>query len=197
MMKHKSKKKLTISGLVVIILVIIDQITKMLAASLLKGQPSFVLIKDVFELHYLENQSAAFSMDPVSLFQKIFRIPYFIEHPDVYLRVKMIFLVVMTLAVVFVLIRLYLRIPETPRFRYLNWIMITFIAGAIGNCIDRIIHNYVIDFFYFKLINFPVFNVADIYVTVSAFFLILLGLFYYKEADYEQIFPPKNKKEHV
>lgn len=197
MMKHKSKKKLTISGLVVILLVIIDQITKALAASLLKGQPPFVLIENVFELHYLENQSAAFSMDPVSLFQKIFKIPYFIEHPDVYLRVKMIFLVALTLAVVFLLIRLYLRIPQTPRFLYLDWILVVFTAGAIGNCIDRLVHNYVIDFFYFKLINFPIFNVADIYVTVSACFLIIFGLFYYKEADYEQIFPPKSKKERV
>ena len=47
---------------------------------------------------------------------------------------------------------------------------------------------------YFKLINFPIFNVADIYVTVAAFFFIILGLFYYKEEDYELIFPDKNKK---
>ena len=60
--------------------------------------------------------------------------------------------------------------------------------GALGNFIDRVFRNYVVDFFYFKLIDFPVFNVADIYVTVAAFAMIILGLFYYKEEDYNKIF---------
>ena len=53
---------------------------------------------------------------------------------------------------------------------------------------DRVARGYVVDFFYFKLIDFPVFNVADIYVTVAAFAMIILGLFYYKEEDYNKIF---------
>ena len=61
-------------------------------------------------------------------------------------------------------------------------------SGAIGNFIDRLKLGYVVDFFYFKLIDFPVFNVADIYVTVAAFAMIILGLFYYKEEDYNKIF---------
>ena len=40
-------------------------------------------------------------------------------------------------------------------------------------------------FFYFRLINFPVFNVADCYVTISAAALIILFLFYYKDSDLE------------
>ena len=36
-------------------------------------------------------------------------------------------------------------------------------AGAFGNLIDRVFRGYVVDFFYFKWIDFPVFNVADIY----------------------------------
>ena len=60
-------------------------------------------------------------------------------------------------------------------------------SGALGNFIDRIAHRYVVDFFYFELIDFPVFNVADIYVTVSAVLLILLILFYYKEDELSQI----------
>ena len=67
----------------------------------------------------------------------------------------------------------------------MNWILLFFMAGAIGNFIDRIINQYVVDFFYFKLINFPIFNVADIYVTVAAVFMLFLGLFYYKEEDFE------------
>ena len=42
-----------------------------------------------------------------------------------------------------------------------------------------------VDFFYFKLIDFPVFNVADCYVTVGAALLAVLILFYYKEDELE------------
>ena len=50
------------------------------------------------------------------------------------------------------------------------------------------------DFFYFSLINFPIFNVADIYVTVAAFLFIFLLLFIFKEDDLEKIFPSKKGK---
>ena len=61
------------------------------------------------------------------------------------------------------------------------------IAGAIGNFIDRVSQGFVVDFLYFKLIHFPVFNVADIYVTCSVFVLAFLLLFYYKEEDIDRI----------
>jgi signal peptidase II len=56
-------------------------------------------------------------------------------------------------------------------------------SGAVGNMIDRIRNQYVIDFFYVKAIDFPVFNVADIYVTVGAFLLIIALLFVYEEKE--------------
>ena len=74
----------------------------------------------------------------------------------------------------------------------MDLICILFVSGAVGNFIDRITKNYVVDFFYFKLINFPIFNVADIYVTVAAFAMIILGLFYYKEEDYNKIYAKRN-----
>ena len=56
-------------------------------------------------------------------------------------------------------------------------------AGAIGNMIDRVYHNFVVDFLYFKLINFPIFNVADCYVTIAMGLLIVLILFYYTDEE--------------
>ena len=53
--------------------------------------------------------------------------------------------------------------------------------------------DYVVDFFYFELIDFPIFNVADIYVTVSAFALAFLIMFYYKEDEFEEIFHSRNR----
>ena len=58
-------------------------------------------------------------------------------------------------------------------------------SGAIGNLIDRVRLDYVVDFIYFSLINFPIFNVADIYVTLSTIYLVILLLFVYKESDLE------------
>jgi signal peptidase II len=97
--------------------------------------------------------------------------------------------VIITIVAVVLIAWFYLfRIPAGKRYVPLNIIAIMMLAGAIGNFIDRIINHYVIDFFYFKLIDFPIFNVADIYVTVGTALLIILGIFYYKDSDYDLIF---------
>ena len=183
-----------ISGLITLILVLFDQITKYLAVINLKDKSPFEIIGNVFELRYLENQSAAFGIDLVTLLQRLFKFSYFDYYPDIFLKFKMLFFTIFTIAVVFLLIFLYYKIPNTGRFFYLNFSFILFIAGAIGNLIDRVINNYVIDFFYFKLINFPIFNVADIYVTVAAFLFIVLSFFYYKEEDFDIIFSKQLSK---
>ena len=54
----------------------------------------------------------------------------------------------------------------------------------MGNLIDRIFLHYVRDFLYFVLIDFPIFNVADIYVTLSAVALIIMILFVYSDDDF-------------
>ena len=169
------------------------QITKYFAYTKLKGQDAFVIIPDVFELRYLENQSAAFSFDPVSLLHKIFHFAYFDAHPDAFLACKMVFFVVMTIVVLVLLAILYRRIPWNRHWLAMNLILLGFMAGAIGNLIDRVIHHFVIDFFYFRLINFPIFNVADIYVTIAAFALIIVIFFVYSEKDFSSVFPSKKK----
>ncbi len=190
----KTKKEVSIAVVWVIVLVLLDRFTKLLAASYLQGKSDFVIIPGVFVLRYLRNDSAAFSLDPITLLDKIFHFEIFANDPIAFLNAKMIFFILMTIIVIILLCLLYLKIPNTRHFRFMNWILVAFIAGAIGNCIDRSIYHYVIDFFYFELIDFPVFNVADIYVTVSAFATVILCLFYYKEADYEVIFPAKKNQ---
>ena len=61
--------------------------------------------------------------------------------------------------------------------------------------IDRLRYAYVVDFFYFKLIDFPIFNVADIYVSVGTAALAVLILFYYKDSDLEELMKKKPVKE--
>lgn len=57
------------------------------------------------------------------------------------------------------------------------------LSGAVGNLIDRLTRRYVVDFIYFVPINFPKFNVADIYITVGVTVLTVLMLFYYNEEE--------------
>ena len=108
---------------------------------------------------------------------------------------KMTFFAVLTIVVLVLLAIVYQRIPLNRRFLPLNIISVGIFAGAAGNLIDRVIHHYVIDFFYFSLINFPIFNVADIYETLSAVALIIVVLFYYKEEDFSLIFTGKLQDE--
>ena len=193
-MNSKSKKQIFIGFILINLLIFLDQITKKMAVTYLKDQPAIPIIKDVFELRYLENTSAAFGMDPISFLHNIFKFEVFTENPQLYLDVRMGFFYVLTIAMVCAFIWAYLSIPGIKRFRFIDWILIFMSAGAIGNLIDRITQQYVVDFLYFKLIDFPIFNVADIYVTCAAIAFLILGIFYYKDEDFEIIFKPQKDK---
>lgn len=153
-------------------LIFVDQFTKYLAALYLKGQEPFVMIPKIFQLRYLENRGSAFGM----------------------MQNRQIFLLVITIVFLALLIWFYFRIPQNKKYRPLEVIIAAVFSGAIGNMIDRIRLQYVIDFFYFELIDFPVFNIADIYITMSGIAFFLLFLFYYKEEDFDIIFPQRKKR---
>lgn len=163
---------LFIALFLVIVLTIIDQLTKYLAITQLKDSTPHVLIKDVFELQYLENRGAAFGV-----FQN-----------------KQWIFIVFTFIVLIAVALIYVKTPLNPYYRPIRVCVIFITAGAIGNMIDRIYRNFVVDFLYFKLIDFPVFNVADIYVTLTIIILCILILFKYKENDFNFIFPNRNKQ---
>lgn len=192
-MNKKNNKTLMFSAILTSILIGLDQLTKYCAAIGLKGKPAIPIIQDVFELKYLENTSAAFGMDPISLLHNIFQFDIFQQNPQLYLNVRMGFFYILTFAMILVFIWVFIKVPALKRFIWIDFILIFMTAGAIGNLIDRMVQQYVIDFLYFKLIDFPIFNVADIYVTCSAIILLVLGIFYYKDEDIEMIFPSKKK----
>lgn len=79
------------------------------------------------------------------------------------------------------------------KYKDIRVLFVFIFSGAVGNMIDRIRLGYVIDMFDFCLINFPVFNVADIYVTCSMILLLILILFKYKDNDLEDILGKKTK----
>lgn len=175
--KKHIMKRYCFGAVMAFLLVFLDQWTKYLAVHHLKDHASLVVIKGVFELHYLENRGAAFGV----------------------LQGRKMFFIIITMLMIILMVYVYGRLPAERRFYPLHGICIALFAGAIGNFIDRIFHQYVIDFFYFSLINFPIFNVADIYVTCAMVLFIVLFLFYYKEADLDRlatlIFPWKKRGE--
>ena len=95
----------------------------------------------------------------------------------------MIIISIVLIAICYILF----KVPETKKYNILHILLVLIASGAIGNMIDRIRLEYVVDFFYFVLINFPIFNVADIYVSVACVLLAIVMLFVYKEEDLDFI----------
>ena len=159
--------------LLFILLVLVDQISKYYVRLKLAAIGSLPVIQDFFHLTYVENRGAAFGI----------------------MQNKQWFFLIITLAVLVGLLWISGKIPEEKHFVPLKACLYFVGAGAVGNMIDRVFRKYVVDFIYFSLINFPVFNVADIYVTVAAFMLVVLILFFYQEEDLNRVFSKKKEQE--
>lgn len=145
--------------LVAIAGVILDQITKygMIKIFAMYHDPIY-LWKGVFHLTYQENNGAAFSV-----FQG-----------------GVNWLKWLSLFVSIGLIILALKSPRMTKKEQLGYGFI--LAGALGNGLDRFILGYVIDFLHISLINFPVFNVADVCINIGIIFLVLTMLFPFSES---------------
>lgn len=160
-MKNSKPFQMIINLVAIFVLIMVDQYTKYLAVINLKNNPAYELIDGVLELRYLENRGAAFGMlqDKIALF--VFSTS------------------IMLLIVFYVLIKL----PMKKKFGMWQIALCSICAGGIGNMIDRIRYDYVIDYIYFKIIDFPIFNFADICITVGTILLFLVILFFTKEEE--------------
>ena len=165
---------LIIDALIAAVLLVLDQFTKHLAVVHLKNQPAYVIIDGVLELQYLENRGSAFGM----------------------LQNQKIFILFVGIVFLAVLLFFLFKLPEQKKFRIVHVLLAVIIAGGIGNMIDRFRLDYVVDFISFVLINYPIFNVADIYVTVTFIVLVLLIFFYYKDEDFS-IYSRRQEQKHA
>lgn len=139
------------------LLVAFDQATKAYISVNRELFDSREVIPGFFYLTYLENRGAAFSM----------------------LQGFRWGLVIITIIALAVLIKYFIQFKDALARLSLSFL----IAGAIGNFIDRVHQGFVVDFFHFLPFgfNFPVFNIADICVTVGTALLAVWLLFIYKE----------------
>ena len=161
-MSKKKKIFLAVDIILIILLVALDQVTKYLACVYLQDKPAIPLIKGILELNFLKNSGAAFGM----------------------LQNQKVFFILVAVLILFIIAYVLFRMPDDKKYNIMHILLVMIASGAAGNMIDRIRQDYVVDFIYFVIINFPIFNVADIYVTVSTFLFVILFLFYYKENDF-------------
>ena len=157
--------------LMTLLLIFFDQATKGLAVRFLKGQEPFVIWDGVFELRYLENRGAAFGM----------------------LQGHQAFFLFTGLLVFAAALYFFRHVSADRKFFPIRMIAVFILAGALGNMADRLRLSYIVDFFYFRLIDFPIFNVADIYVSVGTAVLAVLILFYYKEEELNRLLDGRKK----
>ena len=167
------KARPLISILIILVCVGIDQLTKLLAINNLRDLADEIpVINKIFGLYYVENKGISFSM----------------------LSSKMALIIIITSIIMLILIYVMIRTPKTKYFMPFSIVLSVIVGGAAGNMIDRIFRGFVIDFIMLDFINFPIFNVADIFVCVGLFILVILIIFKYKDKDFDFIIPKKGEK---
>lgn len=142
---------LIVATIVSVLMIAVDRITKAWAVGAFADRvQSIPVIRGILSFYYVENDGAGFSI----------------------LSGRTIFLIVFSsLAMLFVL---YLIVSRKLKSPVADWGLCLILAGGIGNLIDRITRGgRVVDFIKTDFIDFPIFNVADICVTVGAGLIIL------------------------
>jgi len=154
---NQSKRKYIILGLLTAIVIVSDQITKLMVLERFRLGESIPIIRDIFSFTYVRNTGAAFGIlanaDPA------FRIPFFVIVPIVALG-----------AIAYI----FRKIPNEDV--KLSVALSLVIGGAIGNLIDRVRLGYVVDFidFHWKYqYHFPAFNIADSAICIGVGILML------------------------
>lgn len=143
--------------IIIILGIILDRITKIYASSNFLQNP---IHTKLINFVYVENRGAAFGI----------------------LQDRRIFFIMLTLVVVAYLLYYFIRnINTNPKM--LNLALSLIISGALGNFYDRLFHGYVVDFIEFSFVNFPVFNIADILVTLGSILLVVFILFSDMDGD--------------
>ena len=142
-------------------LIALDQIIKHWAIGALATGTSVSVFGSFVQLIYVENPGAAFGI----------------------FKDKQIFLVVFT-GLVILAGFIYLLWKKPPLL--LRWAIALCIAGGIGNLIDRVMRNFVVDYIYVDLFNFPVFNFADCCVVIGACLFFLYIIFFERTAKKKQ-----------
>ena len=144
-----------------VLMIAADQAVKYWALTVLQPQGTIPVIENVFHLTYVENRGAAFS-----LFAKF-------DSPWLFVA----------LATVITIVIIYVLHKGVIQSNLGRWSLVLVAAGALGNAIDRAVRGFVVDLFDFRLIHFPVFNVADIFICLGGLLFVIYVLFQHKDKE--------------
>jgi len=165
---RKNIKNIIFSWVIIFLCVIIDQLSKYCVEKYVYPN-EIKVIKNFFNIVYVTNEGAAWSI----LWGQ-----------------RMVLIVVPLVIIIFCLVFLLRSVDKL-----LSFPLALVTGGGIGNLIDRIFKGSVVDFFEFNIFgyNFPVFNMADVFVTIGTALLVIYILFVYKEG--KTVYIPFRKKE--
>lgn len=149
--------------LAIILLIGIDQFVKMWALNELKYKGAITVIENVFNLTYVENRGAAFG-----LFQNN----------------QIVFVAV---AIIASIVGLYVLHSNKINSKICKFSIVLIIAGALGNLIDRVRLDFVVDYFDFVFIWNYVFNLADCFIVVGTILLCIYVVFFDDNTKKEKI----------
>jgi len=144
---------------------IIDQLAKYAALYYLEPIGTYPIIDGVFELAFVINRGASFGI----------------------MQGGRLFFIIVTPFVLIGIIIYYVKLPKMKPYNWVRLSLILIFSGALGNFIDRARQGYVIDFFYAKIIDFPVFNMADTFIVVGTFLFLILMIFVIKDDNAKKI----------
>ena len=137
--------------IIIVLITLFDQVSKYFVNLNLKDAAAMQVVPGFLSFRYHENKGAAWGM--------------LADH-------RWVFMVISTIAIIAIIA--YLIWTRKKKDSLLFRISLCFFAGGgIGNMIDRVLLGYVIDFLRFDFIDFPIFNVADSFITVGAALMIL------------------------
>ncbi len=171
-MKEVSRKKIIVIDILVSVLAVAaDQISKYLIRQKLDVHEYIDIIPGVFQFYHHENTGASWGI--------------FQGHAVAFTLIA--FIVIAAMGV------LLFRIPAQKKFIRLHLSLSLIMAGALGNAIDRIDKGSVTDFLYAKIIDFPIFNVADCFIVCSTIWLMIMIIFIYKDEDMDFLNLSKKK----
>jgi len=143
-------------AIVALLVLVLDQAVKYWATvSITFNEGSVTLIPGVISLVNIHNYGAAFG---------------FLQNTNA----RWLFVIVAIIFVAVVILALGKNYIREPLGR---WSAVLVMAGAVGNCIDRVMNGYVVDMFQFQFVNFAVFNVADIFITVCGILFCVYIIF--------------------
>ena len=139
-------KKKIILAVVSILIIMLDQISKLIMID-----KNINIIPQILSFSYTQNTGVAFGL----------------------ISNNIIFVIIFNIVILGIIIKFLKENNESIDYTVLVS-LILILSGGIGNLIDRILKGYVVDFIKFDFINFPIFNVADISITLGIFILVII-----------------------